>query len=78
MRCPFLFFMSHQDPFLDPFSKWPFHVFFKLRRLSFSEPDIVRKVLRAAKAEQRAPARTRNGIAHVVAYLCNELQWTIR
>ena len=77
LRCPFMFFLSHHDPFLDPFSKWTLHVFLKLRKLSQTNPHIVKKILHKAKAQERSPCRTKNGISNVVAFLCHELQWTI-
>ena len=77
MRCPFLLFLSHSDPFLDPFGKWVHHVFTKLRKLSWSHPHTVRKILQAAKQRKSNRSRTANGISNVVAFLCSELQWDI-
>ena len=78
MRSPYLFFATHENVFLDPFARWVLHVFSKLRRISFSNSQLVVKVLKQVASRRSKPVWGENGVVAIVSLLCHELQWQVQ
>ena len=49
----------------------------KLRRVSFTHPDLVARILKRVASRRCKPKWGENGVEAVVAILCHELQWKV-
>ena len=77
IRSPWLFLATYEDVFIDPFAALAKQLLVKIRALAWTHPELATKVLKEAALVQRTVEQTNNGLAAVLAFVCNSLGWTL-
>ena len=73
MRCPFLCLATFPDVWVDPWARWVLHILSTYRKLSRTNPNLVKKVCAQAKAFHGI--ETRNGAPVALSRIIKELRW---
>ena len=77
IRSPWLFLATYEDVFIDPFAALAKQLLVKIRALAWTHSELATKVLKEAALVQRTVEQTNNGLAAVLAFVCNSLGWTL-
>ena len=78
LRSPFLLLAVQQDPFLDPFGRWVWHVFSTLRRLAKHHHQTAKAIFESTQKIGSPQSSVVNGIHKVFRFLLDKLDWEIQ
>ena len=77
IRSPALILATQKDPFLDPLSKWIFHILWGLRKISKKDPAAACGIFQKAYSTPVPKSGAVNGHHRILRFVLEKIQWSI-